>query len=278
MALALARPRLYSQMPLGDESVPTALGLVFDTSLSMGYKEKDKTRLDEAKERARAILEKIPDSSLVFVVDSADPVRPAALSPGGGPEADRRAGHPSGQPAAERRDGPGLSGGRRVRPAAARGLRPDRPGPIFLEPRAARRGARPGREGQDDARRQDRDLRRPAGTPERERRRHRSRPSRPRPWPPRASRSRSGPRSARRATSPRAALVEFYLDGVKKDEKPVGISGRTARSRSASRPRPAPGRRGPPRRAAAQRQPRPARVQRPAATSPSRSGRPSRCC
>src|SRR5271165_3749961 len=37
MALALARPRLYSQMPLGDQTVPTALGLVFDTSLSMSY-------------------------------------------------------------------------------------------------------------------------------------------------------------------------------------------------------------------------------------------------
>ena len=82
MALALARPRLYSQVPLGDESVPTALGLVFDTSLSMGYKEKDKTRLDEAKERARAILDQIPDSSLVFVVDSHDPIKPNGLSPG----------------------------------------------------------------------------------------------------------------------------------------------------------------------------------------------------
>jgi hypothetical protein len=81
MALALARPRLYSQMPQGDESVPTALGLVFDTSLSMGYKENDKTRLDEAKERARAILDKTPDSSLVFVVDSSQPGVPVGLSP-----------------------------------------------------------------------------------------------------------------------------------------------------------------------------------------------------
>src|SRR6516225_2467702 len=45
MALALARPRLYSEVPLGDDSVPKALGLVFDTSLSMEYKEKDQTRL-----------------------------------------------------------------------------------------------------------------------------------------------------------------------------------------------------------------------------------------
>jgi len=81
MALALARPRLYSQVPLGDESVPTALGLVFDTSLSMEYKEKDKTRLDEAKERAREIVSKLPDASLVFVVDSAEPGSPIGLPP-----------------------------------------------------------------------------------------------------------------------------------------------------------------------------------------------------
>ncbi len=81
MALALARPRLYSQMPLGDQSVPTALGLVFDTSLSMSYKENDKTRLDLAKERARAILDQIPDSSLVFPVNSADPGVPVGLTP-----------------------------------------------------------------------------------------------------------------------------------------------------------------------------------------------------
>ncbi len=81
MALALARPRLYSQTSLGDQEVPTALGLVFDTSLSMGYKEKDKTRLDEAKERASRSLKKMPDSSQVFVVDSAEPGVPVPLSP-----------------------------------------------------------------------------------------------------------------------------------------------------------------------------------------------------
>src|SRR6516162_2312001 len=73
MALALARPRLYSQVPLGDQSVPTAMGLVFDTSLSMKYKDKDKTRLDEAKERAREIVSKLPESSQVFVIDSSEP-------------------------------------------------------------------------------------------------------------------------------------------------------------------------------------------------------------
>ena len=81
MALALARPSLYSQVPLGSESQPTALGLVFDTSLSMDFKEKDKTRLDEAKERAREILGKLPDSSQVFVVDSSVPGPPPGLPP-----------------------------------------------------------------------------------------------------------------------------------------------------------------------------------------------------
>jgi hypothetical protein len=81
MALALARPSLYREAPLGSGSQPTALGLVFDTSLSMGYVEKDKTRLEEAKERAREIVTKLPDSSLVFVVDSAEPPVPAGRSP-----------------------------------------------------------------------------------------------------------------------------------------------------------------------------------------------------
>ena len=93
MALALARPRLYSQMPLGDESVPTALGLVFDTSLSMGYKENDKTRLEEAKERARAIAQ--PDSRFQRGLRgqlgrSGSTGGPVA---GGGPQVDRQPDH-----------------------------------------------------------------------------------------------------------------------------------------------------------------------------------------
>src|SRR3978361_2178116 len=38
MARALARPLLYSKAARGDSEVPTALGLVFDTSYSMGYR------------------------------------------------------------------------------------------------------------------------------------------------------------------------------------------------------------------------------------------------
>ena len=155
MALALARPRLYSQMPLGDESVPTALGLVFDTSLSMGYKENDKTRLDEAKERAREIIDKIPDSSLVFRRQLGRSGRAQWTVAGRGPQVDRQPEHPSREPAAQRRDGPGLPDGRRVRSAPARGLRSDRPVQLFLDPRSARRGSRQGCQGQDDPRQQD---------------------------------------------------------------------------------------------------------------------------
>jgi hypothetical protein len=81
MALALARPRLWSNTRLSGEEVPTALALVFDTSLSMEYKERDKTRLDEAKERARALLKKAHEASRVFVIDSSEPIAPVALSP-----------------------------------------------------------------------------------------------------------------------------------------------------------------------------------------------------
>jgi hypothetical protein len=82
MALALARPRLFSQTSLGDQEVPSAVAFVFDTSLSMGYKEKEKTRLDDAKERALDIVKKLPDTSQVFVLESTDlgisPLSPAA--------------------------------------------------------------------------------------------------------------------------------------------------------------------------------------------------------
>jgi hypothetical protein len=80
MALALARPRLFSETSLGDQEVPTAVGLVFDTSLSMGYKPRDKSLLEEAKEQAYDILKKMPSSSQVFVIDSAEPGAPPPLS------------------------------------------------------------------------------------------------------------------------------------------------------------------------------------------------------
>lgn len=81
MALALARPRVNSTTTLGDREVPTAMALVFDTSLSMAYNQQDKTRLDEAKERARAVLTRSHEASRVFVIDSAEPLAPPPLSP-----------------------------------------------------------------------------------------------------------------------------------------------------------------------------------------------------
>lgn len=81
MALALARPALNSEANLGDREVPTAMALVFDTSLSMEYTERNATRLAEAKTRADEILKKTPEASQVFVIDSAEPGAPVALSP-----------------------------------------------------------------------------------------------------------------------------------------------------------------------------------------------------
>jgi hypothetical protein len=81
MALALARPRLWSKTTLGDRDVPTALAVVIDTSLSMEYRERDKTRLEDARQRARELLEKAHESSRVFVLDSADPGAVPPLSP-----------------------------------------------------------------------------------------------------------------------------------------------------------------------------------------------------
>ncbi len=81
MALALARPAYNSQASLGDREVPTALALVFDTSLSMQYTERDQDRLSEAKKRAEELLAKTHEASHVFVIDSADPGVPMSLSP-----------------------------------------------------------------------------------------------------------------------------------------------------------------------------------------------------
>jgi hypothetical protein len=81
MALALARPAWNSQASLGDREVPTALALVFDTSLSMEYKDQGQTRLDEAKKRAEEILSRLTTTSQVFVIDSAETGVPPPMNP-----------------------------------------------------------------------------------------------------------------------------------------------------------------------------------------------------
>lgn len=81
MALALARPSLNAPVQLGDRDVATALALVIDTSLSMGYTDLGKTRLDLAKEQAREVLARLPETSQVYLIESGAPVAPAPVPP-----------------------------------------------------------------------------------------------------------------------------------------------------------------------------------------------------
>jgi hypothetical protein len=81
MALALARPRIDATAALGTGDEPAAMALVFDTSLSMGYVERENSRLVEAKARAQDVLRKVNDQSKIFVIDSADPGPPTASTP-----------------------------------------------------------------------------------------------------------------------------------------------------------------------------------------------------
>ena len=81
MALALARPTITTESSLGGEEVDTAIALVVDTSQSMEYTERGNDRLKEAMLRAAEILKKATDRSEVYVINSAEPSRPAAVSP-----------------------------------------------------------------------------------------------------------------------------------------------------------------------------------------------------
>ncbi|MBI3469498.1 MAG: BatA domain-containing protein [Planctomycetes bacterium] len=74
MALALARPSVHGTSFIPDQQAPVAAALVFDTSLSMEYRERDRTRLQEAQESALGLLKEFTDGSEVLVLDSADPV------------------------------------------------------------------------------------------------------------------------------------------------------------------------------------------------------------
>jgi len=88
LCLALARPRIVlSAVSIGNERAVAAV-LVFDTSASMEYAAAGQTRLDEARQRARELLDEMADTSQVLVLDSADDAggEPSAadwLSPSG---------------------------------------------------------------------------------------------------------------------------------------------------------------------------------------------------
>ncbi len=62
---------LKSPAPAGDVTLPVAGVFLFDTSLSMGYQQEGKTRLDVAREIALAHLSDLPSGSRVAVADVA---------------------------------------------------------------------------------------------------------------------------------------------------------------------------------------------------------------
>src|SRR5262249_37605827 len=73
MGLALARPSIHGASFISDQQAPVAAALVFDTSLSMEYRERDRTRLQDAQAIALELLQEFPDGSELLVLDSADP-------------------------------------------------------------------------------------------------------------------------------------------------------------------------------------------------------------
>lgn len=74
ICLALARPRVLNEGLNLTSGQPVAVALVFDTSASMEYKVGDKNRLEDARQRARELLDDLPDGSRVAVFDSGEPV------------------------------------------------------------------------------------------------------------------------------------------------------------------------------------------------------------
>lgn len=72
LCLALARPRLFSQRAAGGTERAVAAVLLFDTSPSMEYTSNGRTRLDEARQRARELLLEMADGSQVAVFETGE--------------------------------------------------------------------------------------------------------------------------------------------------------------------------------------------------------------
>lgn len=72
MCLALFQPRVLSGRFNLQAERPAAAVLILDTSPSMGYTAGESTRLDEARRRARELLDALPAGSLVAVLDTGD--------------------------------------------------------------------------------------------------------------------------------------------------------------------------------------------------------------
>src|ERR1051326_1940010 len=72
LVFALARPYFnHPQLGLGGDQ-PVAAILVMDTTPSMEYAVGGKTRLDDARHRARQLLDELPAGSRVAILDTAD--------------------------------------------------------------------------------------------------------------------------------------------------------------------------------------------------------------
>src|SRR5947209_18695458 len=72
MCVALARPRLFSEGLNLSTDRPRALVMLFDTSPSMEYTVRGKTRLDEARQRAEELIAELPGDSKVAILDSSE--------------------------------------------------------------------------------------------------------------------------------------------------------------------------------------------------------------
>jgi Aerotolerance regulator N-terminal len=71
LALALARPTLRGSGATGKEDSPIAAALVFDNSLRMTYVHENETRIEQARELALWLLERLPTDAPVTVIDRA---------------------------------------------------------------------------------------------------------------------------------------------------------------------------------------------------------------
>ena len=71
LAFALARPTLRGSGAAGKEGSPLAAAFVFDNSLRMQYEYENKSRMQQAKELAKWLLEQIPADRPVTIVDRA---------------------------------------------------------------------------------------------------------------------------------------------------------------------------------------------------------------
>jgi len=79
LALALARPVLRGAGWLADGEGPVAAAFVFDTAPRMLLREGNRTRLEQAAEMARVLVQKLPPESKVAVLDTSG--GPVAFSP-----------------------------------------------------------------------------------------------------------------------------------------------------------------------------------------------------